>query len=344
MANIQWQAEDDADHPGRAEHAAKQEIAHDAAELFLDIVAQPRCPFAPEQAAQPAQQADALANFGIRCLVFKIAGNQAGKIEIKTGNRSMRNGPAQGVKVGQQVRRLAGFNNRFTGQQAETKSDGDGDWQGDHDIAGNCCELAAADGSDDIDQALQVGVAGRFEIAEQAGQGLCGHRRLFGCDGHAEQVDQDETQTVNHAEQKGFDKERRVQSGGKNFKQRHAADQYAGTGCRAPHLAIIGVAFANVVFTGTSGVFCNANSEQLGKLAHVVAQAVTAVFGNECRTGEFGPCGNCVFACCFYICRNQNGDQIDQPLQALFASGQNVRKVQAGTHNAGPFANLLQGF
>ena len=93
---------------------------------------------------------------------------------------------------------------------AEAEAEQDGDRQRDHDIAGDRRELAAADGGDHVDQAFEFRLARRPHVAEQAGQRLCGHRRLLGGDRHAEQEDGDEAEAIDQAEQEGLDQERRL--------------------------------------------------------------------------------------------------------------------------------------
>lgn len=116
----------------------------------------------------------------------------------------MRQGPAQRVEVGEQVRPLVDADRRCAVEIGQAEADGDGNRQGDHHVAGDGGELAAADGSDHVDQAFEVGAAAQAQVAEQAGQGLRRHGWLFGGDGHAEQEDDDETEAVNHAEDEGF--------------------------------------------------------------------------------------------------------------------------------------------
>ena len=221
----------------------------------------------------------ARADLAVGGAVVEIAGDQAGQEKVAAGDGGVWQGPAQRIEVSQQVGALVDADGRCALQVGEAEADGDGDRQGDHHVAGNGGQLAAADGGDDIDQAFEIGAAVELEIAEQAGQRLRRHGRLLGGDGHAQQVDQYEAEAVNHAVQEGFAEQRGAERGGLDLEQGHQADENPGAAGRQPHPAIVAVRLADVVFAGAGGVFRDPDGEQAGQLGQVEAQAVAPVLG-----------------------------------------------------------------
>ena len=97
-----------------------------------------------EQPVQPAQAGDADAGIAVGGPVVEIAGDQAGQEEVETGDRGMRNGPAQGVEIGHQVGALVEADDWRAEPLAEAETEEDGDRQRDHDVAGNGGELTLA--------------------------------------------------------------------------------------------------------------------------------------------------------------------------------------------------------
>ena len=225
---------------------------------------------------------------------------------------------------------------------AEAEAEEDGDRQRDHDIAGNGGELAAADGGDHVDQAFELRLARRPDVAEQAGQRLRGHRRLFGGDRHAEQEDGDEAEAVDQAEQEGLDEERRMQPGGENLEQRHAADQHPGPGRRTPHAAVVAARFANVVLARTRGVLGHPHGQQARQLRHVMAEAVAAVLGEKGGAEKIRPGRHRAAARARRVRGGQDGDQLAQALETLLAARQQVAEMEAGADRQRPLADALQ--